>query len=102
MSFSLNADANGAAAMPPREDTPLLRRRMAGLRIEPGDLVFDGALLFSDLQRLCRSCQRKQECEAGLDNEFTDPGWDRWRNYCPDATTLSVSSMLSACRDTQG
>ena len=72
----------------------LLSSRMRVLNLEPNE--FGGADLwgFRELQRLCTRCETRVKCARGLADEFADPGWQDWRDYCPNATTLSILSTL--------
>lgn len=75
----------------------LLTRRMALMGLAPDDLALDGAPSWQELQRICAACAHRARCAHDLANEFADPAWDAWRNYCPDATTLSISRTLRGC-----
>jgi len=33
--------------------------------------------------------------------EVLDPAWQEWRDYCPNATTLSALGALQMCPDAQ-
>ena len=81
----------------PAYDVSLLFQRMAMLRIDPGDLAEEDPLLFRELQGMCALCQSRGQCAADLAHEFEDPGWQGWRDYCPNATTLSMLSALRVC-----
>ena len=76
------------------EPVDLLSSRMRVLHLEPD--AFGGAEVwgFRELQRLCTRCEARAKCADGLADEFSDPGWQDWRDYCPNATTLSILSAL--------
>ena len=81
---------------PDRAD--LLRRRMAALHLEPGELARSEPATFAELQRLCTTCDSRGRCALDLADEFSDPAWQAWRDYCPNAKTLSLLSALQGCR----
>jgi hypothetical protein len=76
----------------------LLLRRMAALHLDPVELACMENVMFRDLQRLCVMCKSKGRCVRDLDNR-TDPAWEEWRDYCPNASTLSMLSAVEASRD---
>ena len=71
------------------DSSDLLKRRMPALHINPNDLVHATGL--------CARCEARGKCMRDLDDEFADPAWGDWRNYCPNATTLSLLSTLHQC-----
>jgi hypothetical protein len=75
-----------------------LRRRMAALRVDPDELARSEPAAFQELQRLCATCDSRGRCALDLADESTDPAWQAWRDYCPNATTLSVRSALQGCQ----
>lgn len=103
--------ASGAALAPYRgERTPdsevadssdLLKRRMRALHLDPEDLVRAPARVAGVKTGLCARCEARGKCMRALDDEFVDPGWGDWRNYCPNATTLSLLSTLHECEEEQ-
>jgi hypothetical protein len=78
-------------------DVSLLFRRMAVLHIDRDDLARDEPLLFRELQALCVLCRSRGRCRSELAREFADPAWQDWRDYCPNATTLSLLSVVQMC-----
>jgi len=79
------------------DDAELLFRRMAALRLNPAEFGRIEPRLFHELRRLCAMCQSKDQCARGIADEFSDPAWQDWREYCPNATILSVMSALRGC-----
>jgi len=75
-----------------------LMRRMAVLRLDPDEIADDEPLLFCDLRSACMMCECRAGCEHDLASESADPAWQNWRDYCPNATTLTVLSALKGCR----
>ncbi len=65
----------------------LLDRRMAALDIDLDRVARSQPAVANDLKRLCSLCQSKGECEHDLDS---NPGDPRWREYCPNASTLTA------------
>ena len=78
-------------------DVSLLFRRMAMLHIDLDELAWDDPLLFRELQALCVMCRSRGRCRSGLAHEFDDSAWQDWRDYCPNATTLSLLSVVQMC-----
>ena len=72
----------------------LLPRRMLGLHFDVDEFSRTEPLAFGKLRELCALCESRRECERDLADEFADPGWQKWRDYCPNATTLCVLSTL--------
>ena len=70
-----------------RERTEFLPRRMAALGLDAK--AFSGAqpFAFVDLQRRCMACDSPEQCEWDLGEAPADPAW---RDYCPNATTLTA------------
>jgi hypothetical protein len=79
------------------DSSDLLKRRMPALHINPNDLVRAPARMAGIKTGLCARCEARGKCMRDLDDEFADPGWGDWRNYCPNATTLSLLSTLHQC-----
>ncbi|MFD2180806.1 hypothetical protein [Rhodoplanes azumiensis] len=78
-------------------DDLLLCRRMRALRLDPDELYCSEPRAFGMLHRLCATCPVPGRCARDLADEFADPAWQDWRNYCPNATTLSILSALRGC-----
>lgn len=78
-------------------DDLLLCRRMRALRLDPDELYCSEPRAFGILRRLCATCPVPGRCARDLADEFADPAWQDWRNYCPNATTLSILSALRGC-----
>lgn len=78
-------------------DDLLLCRRMRALRLDPDELYCSEPRAFGMLRRLCATCPVPGRCARDLADEFADPAWQDWRNYCPNATTLSILSALRGC-----
>ena len=74
-----------------------LRLRMAELHLEPHELARCEPAKFRELVTLCATCDSRGRCALDLADEFADPGWQNWRDYCPNATTLSVLSAVQCC-----
>jgi len=75
----------------------LLPRRMAALHLDVDGFARREPLTFRELHRLCALCDSHRQCARGLADEMADPGWQDWRDYCPNATTLSLLSALEGC-----
>ena len=105
------AFTTGAAGAPNRggltpdsevaDSSDLLKRRMRALHLDPDDLVRGPSRMSGIKTGLCARCEARGKCMRDLDDEFADPGWGDWRNYCPNATTLSLLSTLRECEEEQ-
>jgi hypothetical protein len=82
------------------DSSDLLWRRMRALHLDPNYLARTLARtptrVLGVRTGLCARCEARGKCMHDLDHEFGDPNWGEWRNYCPNATTLSIMSMLMA------
>lgn len=47
----------------------------------------------------CARCAARGKCMRDLDDEFADPAWGDWRNYCPNATSLSFLRTLHGYKE---
>lgn len=83
------------------DSSDLLKRRMRALHLSPDDLDRAPARVAGVKTGLCARCEARGKCARDLDDEFADPGWGDWRNYCPNATTLSLLSTLHECEEEQ-
>ncbi|MDC7789733.1 hypothetical protein PQJ75_18870 [Rhodoplanes sp. TEM] len=96
--LALDRDAGDPpAARSAVADDLLLCRRMRALRLDPDELYCSEPRAFGVLRRRCAGCTVPGRCARDLADEFADPAWQDWRNYCPNATTLSILSALRAC-----
>jgi len=78
-------------------DPTLLLRRMAALHLDPATFAREEPVKFRVLQGLCARCETPGQCARDLADGSTDPGWQDWRDYCRNATMLSVLSALEWC-----
>src|ERR1700675_1966557 len=74
----------------------LLERRMEALSLNPGEVAHIEPLTVRELQHRCVRCERRGQCALDLADKFADPGWQYWRDYCPNATTLSMLSTFQS------
>jgi hypothetical protein len=82
-------------------DVGLLLRRMAVLNIDPNEVDSADPLLFRELQGLCTLCQSKEPCACDLAHNAADAGFRDWRQYCPNAATLSLLSRTDQARSSR-
>ena len=75
----------------------LLERRMEGLSLNRDEVEHIEPLTVRELQRHCVKCEKREQCALDLADEFADPGWQSWRDYCPNATTLRMLSTFQIC-----
>jgi len=90
-----------AAPTEVEDSSDLLKRRMRAMHLDPDDLVRSPGRMAGVRTGLCARCEARGKCMHDLDDEFADPGWGDWRNYCPNATRLSLLSTLRACDEEQ-
>src|SRR5712691_11433588 len=81
-----------------RDGADLLRRRMAGLDLDPDELARSEPATLRDLQKICAMCRSRGRCARDFTRE-SDPAWQNWRDYCPNATTIDMLSTLKGCSD---
>lgn len=84
---SLSEHALKDLAKHPPRSARLLARRMAALRLDPGEIGHNRGAVLQDLQRVCTGCTHKRRCDADLRVRPADPVW---QDYCPNAGTLGV------------
>ena len=75
----------------------LLERRMEALSLDPDEVAHIEPLTVRQLQHRCVRCEKRGQCALDLADKFADPGWQYWRDYCPNAATLSMLSTLHSC-----
>jgi hypothetical protein len=69
----------------------LLSRRMLALELDWDEIVRIEPGAFGELQRRCARCEDREQCEAGLADDFADVAW---RAYCPNAAMLTAFGEL--------
>jgi len=75
----------------------LLERRMEALALDPVEVGHIEPLTVRELQHRCVKCAKREQCALDLADKFADPGWQDWRDYCPNAATLTMLSALQSC-----
>jgi hypothetical protein len=75
----------------------LLERRMEALSLNPDEAAHIEPLAVRELQHRCVMCEKREQCALDLADEFADPGWQSWRDYCPNAATLTMLSPFQSC-----
>ena len=75
----------------------LLERRMEALSLNPDKVAHIEPLMVRELRHRCVKCEKRGQCALDLADEFADPGWKSWRDYCPNAATLSMLSTFQSC-----
>ena len=76
----------------------LLERRMGALSLDPDELTHIEPVTVRELQHRCVRCEKRGQCALDLADEFADPGWLYWRDYCPNAATLMTLSAFQGCK----
>jgi hypothetical protein len=69
------------------DSSDLLSRRMKEIKLDVDATAPIEAQVLRDLQRVCTLCASKRTCQHDLVRNPSDPAW---REYCPNATTLTV------------
>ena len=72
----------------------LLERRMEALLLNPDEVTHIDPLIVRELRHRCVKCEKRRQCALDLADKFADPGWQCWRDYCPNAATLLMLSAL--------
>ena len=75
----------------------LLERRMGALSLNPDEIAHIEPLSVRELQHRCVKCEKRGQCALDLADQFADPGWQSWRDYCPNAATLTMLSTFQSC-----
>jgi hypothetical protein len=75
----------------------LLERRMEALALNPDEVAHIEPLAVRELQHRCVKCEKREQCALDLADKFADPGWPSWRDYCPNAATLTMLSTFQSC-----
>ena len=71
-----------------------LPRRMRRLHIELDEIFCMEPLLFRELATRCRHCPNTAQCNQDLCDPSASLFDDDWKEYCPNAGTLSAISTL--------
>ena len=74
----------------------LLERRMEALSLNPDKVAHIEPLMVRELRHRCVKCEKRGQCALDLADEFADPGWQSWRDYCPNAATLTMLSTFQS------
>ena len=70
----------------------LLARRMLALQLDKDEIARVEPITLRELQKLCASCESREQCEIGLADDFADVAWHA---YCPNAAILNALDELS-------
>ena len=73
------------------ESADLLCRRMEVLDLDHDEVARVERATFQDLQRVCSMCDCKKRCARDLARDPADPVW---KDYCPNAQTLTALNAL--------
>jgi hypothetical protein len=71
----------------------LLERRMEALSLNPDEVAHLEPLMVRELRHRCTRCAKREQCALDLADKSADPGWQYWRDYCPNAATLTMLSI---------
>jgi len=67
----------------------LLSQRMAALDLDQNEVARTEPATMQDLQRVCTMCGCHHRCARELSRDPLDPAW---KDYCPNAQTLTALS----------
>jgi hypothetical protein len=70
---------------------------MEALLLNPDEVAHIEPLTVRELQRRCVRCEKRGQCALDLADKFADRGWQNWRDYCPNAATLTMLSAFQSC-----
>jgi hypothetical protein len=73
------------------ESADLLSRRMDALDLDESEVARVERATFQDLQRVCSMCDCKKRCARDLARDAAD---SVWKDYCPNARTLTALDAL--------
>jgi hypothetical protein len=62
---------------------------MEALSVNPVEVAHIAPLKVRELQHRCVMCAKRERCALDLADKFADPDWRYWRDYCPNAATLT-------------
>jgi hypothetical protein len=88
------AECCRAAALDRRHHLQLAKAHMEALSLNPDQVTHIQRLTVRTLQHRCVRCETRGQCALDLADEFADPGWQYWWDYCPNAATLMTLSTL--------
>jgi hypothetical protein len=66
---------------------------MEALSLNPAEVAHMEPLKVRELQHCCVRCAKREQCALDLADKFADPDWKYWRDYCPNAATLTMLSI---------
>jgi hypothetical protein len=69
------------------DSADLLNRRLAALKLDPGEIRHSDPGVLCDMQRVCTMCRNGDVCEHDLARNPSDPNW---HDYCPNVSTLDA------------
>lgn len=75
----------------------LLIDRMKSLRLDPDGFARLDPVVFQELSISCRACDSTARCAADLARISRDEINLDWRDYCPNAPTLNMLSIVQDC-----
>jgi hypothetical protein len=73
------------------ESADLLLQRTKVLDLDQNEIARTERATFQDLQRVCSMCDCKKRCTRDLAYDPADPAW---KDYCPNAQTLTALNAL--------
>ena len=87
----VSASELGRLASLSPESGDFLLRRMAALDLDRNEVSRTEPQTVQDLQRVCILCGSHRRCARDLARDSANPAW---KDYCPNATTLTALNAL--------
>ena len=75
---------------------------MGALLLNPNEVAHLEPLRVRELQHRCVQCANREQCALDLADKFSDPDWQCWCDYCPNAATLTTLTALQSCSTASG
>lgn len=73
------------------QSADLLKRRLAALDLDQGEIARTEPGMLRDLQRACTMCASHRRCARDFARDPATPGW---KDYCPNAATLMALDAM--------
>lgn len=77
-----------------QSSTRLLRARMLALGLDPRELAASEPALLGEMEARCSGCQTRRRCLADFERFAAEPGWQGWREHCPNEAVLTMLAAL--------
>jgi len=75
----------------------LLNNRMKSLHLDPDEFARFEPVMIQELSIRCRACESTAQCASDLARNANEAVGRDWRDYCPNAATLNMLSVVRDC-----